>query len=133
MLNAFASLKCSKKCLHQAQKPKLGSTLSNMLPQLAISRKFVARLVERAGSNTATTGPFIREKIIRGLHKTRTPRIKTYKWYKIYAHGLFNPRLAQAAVYPGRGVLGWLNRAAAYRRRESARINRLKCCPRSTF
>ena len=104
-----------------------------MLPQLAISRKFVARLVERAGSNTATTGPFIREKIIRGLHKTRTPRIKTYKWYKIYAHGLFNPRLAQAAVYPGREVLGWLNRAAAYRRRESARINRLKCCPRSAF
>ena len=55
MLNAFASLKCSKKCMHQAQKPKLGSTLRNMLPQLAISRKFVARLVERAGGNTATT------------------------------------------------------------------------------
>ena len=55
MLNAFASLKCSQKCMHQAQKPKLGSTLRNMLPQLAISRKFVARLVERADGNTATT------------------------------------------------------------------------------
>ena len=53
MLNAFASLKCSKKCMHQAQKPKLGYTLRNMLPQLAISHKFVARLVERAGGNTA--------------------------------------------------------------------------------
>ena len=30
-----------------------------------------------------------------------------YKWYKIYVHGLFNPRPAQAAAYPGRGVLGW--------------------------
>ena len=39
-------------------------------------------------------GPFIREKISRGLHKR-------------YVHGLFNPRPAQAAAYPGRGVLGW--------------------------
>ena len=30
-----------------------------------------------------------------------------YKWYKMYVHGLFNPRPAQAAAYPGRGVLGW--------------------------
>ena len=30
-----------------------------------------------------------------------------YKWYKIYVHGLFNPRPAQSAAHPGRWVLGW--------------------------
>ena len=29
------------------------------------------------------------------------------KWYKIYIHGLFNPRPAQVAAHPGRWVLGW--------------------------
>ena len=37
----------------------------------------------------------------RVLHRTQTPT------YKIYVHGLFNPRPGQAAAYPGRGVLGW--------------------------
>ena len=30
-----------------------------------------------------------------------------YKWYKIYSHGLFNPRPAQVAAHAGRWVLGW--------------------------
>ena len=46
-------------------------------------------------TRVVTLGPFIREKISRGLHKTRTPRINETK--------------STFAAYPGRGVYTRIN------------------------
>ena len=67
-----------------------------------------------------TLGPFIQEKISRGLHKTRTPRRNGTK--------------SMFTAYSTKGRLerfwGGLIQAAAYLGRESVRINALKRCPR---
>ena len=72
-------------------------------------------------------GPFIREKISRGLHKTRTPRINgTKSMFTAYStQGQLKPRLILAE-----GFWDGLIQAAAYLGRESVRINALKRCPR---
>ena len=74
-----------------------------------------------------TLGPFIREKIRCGLHKTRTPRINgTKSMFTAYStQGQLKPRLILAE-----GFWYGLIQAAAYLGRESVRINALKRCPR---
>ena len=70
-----------------------------------------------------TLGPFIREKISRGLHKTRTPRINgTKSMFTAYStQGQLKPRLILAE-----GFWDGLIQAAAYLGRENVRINALK-------
>ena len=77
--------------------------------------------------NDFTLGPFIREKISRGLHKTRTPRINgTKSMFTAYStQGQLKPRLILAE-----GFWDGLIQAAAYLGRESVRVNALKRCPR---
>ena len=72
-------------------------------------------------------GPFIREKLSRGLHKTRTSRINgTKSMFTAYStQGQLKPRLILAE-----GFWDGLIQAAAYLGRESVRINALKRCPR---
>ena len=76
---------------------------------------------------SATIGPFIREKISRGLHKTRTPRINgTKSTFTAYStHGQLKPRLILAEEF-------WVGliQAAAYLGCESVSINALERCPR---
>ena len=69
-----------------------------------------------------TIGPFIQEKISRGLHKTRTPRINgTKSMFTAYStQGQLKPRLILAE-----GFWDGLIQAAAYLGRESLRINAL--------
>ena len=71
--------------------------------------------------------PFIREKIIRGLHKTQTPRINgTKSTPTAYStQGPLKPWLILA-----KGFWDRLIQAAAYLGCESVRINALKRCPR---
>ena len=67
-----------------------------------------------------TLGPFIQEKISRGLHKTRTPRRNGTK-------SMFTAYSTKGRL---EGFWGGLIQAAAYLGRESVRINALKLCPR---
>ena len=78
-------------------------------------------------SDLSTLRPFIREKISRGLHKTRTPRINgTKSMFTAYStQGQLKPRLILAE-----GFWDGLIQAVAYLGRESVRINALKRCPR---
>ena len=78
-------------------------------------------------TESVTIGPFIREKISRGLHKTRTPRINgTKSMFTAYStQDQLKPRLILAE-----GFWDGLLQAAAYLGRESVRINALKRCPR---
>ena len=78
-------------------------------------------------SNVHILGPFIREKVSRGLHKTRTPRINGTKcMFTAYStQGQLKPRLILAE-----GFWDGLIQAAAYLARENVRINALKRCPR---
>ena len=70
-------------------------------------------------------GPFIREKISRGLHKTRRPRINgTKSMFTAYStQGQLKLRLVLAE-----GFWYGLIQAAAYLGRESVHINALKRC-----
>ena len=67
-----------------------------------------------------TLGPFIQEKISRGLHKTRTPRRNGTK-------SMFTAYSTKGRL---EGFWDGLIQAAAYLGRESVRINALKRCPR---
>ena len=76
-----------------------------------------------------TIGPFIREKISHGLLWPRLIQAANipYKWYKIYVHGLFNPR----REFKPRLILTeefWVGliQGTAYLGRESVRINGTK-------
>ena len=67
-----------------------------------------------------TLGPFIQEKISRGLHKTRTPRRNGTK-------SMFTAYSTKGRL---EGFWDGLIQAAAYLGRESVRVNALKRCPR---
>ena len=89
--------------------------------------KFETGLTFSPVQTDATLGPFIREKISRGLHKTRTPCINgTKSMFTAYStQGQLKPRLILAE-----GFWDGLLQAAAYLERESVRINALKRCSR---
>ena len=74
-----------------------------LLGRLCSRRFFLSRLFHIRAVYTRENMPRLTIAVAYIRRESNTP----YKWYKIYAHGLFNPRPAQAAAYPGRGVLGW--------------------------
>ena len=99
----------------------------SLKPVKLFSQQLPTFLLFRDRRRKATIGPFIREKISRGLHKTRTPRINgTKSMFTAYStQGQLKPRLILAE-----GFWDGLIQAAAYLGRENVRINALKRCPR---
>ena len=74
-----------------------------LLGRLCSRRFFLSRLFHIRAVYTRENMPRLTIAAAYIRRESNTP----YKWYKIYAHGLFNPRPAEAAAYPGRRVLGW--------------------------
>ena len=93
------------------------------------SSRHLKNQMKKISSQELLLGPCIREKISRGLHKTRTPRINgTKSMFTAYStQGQLKPRLILAE-----GFWDGLIQAAAYLGRESVCINAVKRCPRLT-